>query len=456
MVPLCLSLALLVLAVPSHAQAPATAITSKYYPTYEYYVTKSPFWRTVSKMGQQPVMDGLGIWNASGTFGAGIVSESMGYAMMLAALYNDQPTFDRLSKTVQAGINSTGLFPWYWHPEENNGTSYKSVQDNSASDGDINIALAYIYADKAKQVYNWHDNPTLTYETMAQNYIAAIRLHDFSTNDIIANNYVLADGYMQALSKFAGNNWHPDYSDIRAYQIFKNYDTANAAFWNSAISYTMNCWKAIFNFGSNDPRKMENPKTGAISSVNSWVKLSNSTYQKLEANSTYSAVTASRGGEQPTLYYSDSQRLPMRLLNYINAAQNSKDVDMIGIASANLTALGTSYTDTIYKDLVDKVEIAMPWKQPGSGWIQDFTAAGLLVYASYYSMLNNPAYSNGISVYDSLNSKFGTNGMNGSIDVKGDLNKDDCFNASLTLWGFSVSREGMTPLQAYMLTVIVK
>src|SRR5271168_4288350 len=118
MVPLCLSLALLVLAVPSHAQAPATAITSKYYPTYEYYVTKSPFWRTVSKMGQQPVMDGLGIWNASGTFGAGIVSESMGYAMMLAALYNDQPTFDRLSKTVQAGINSTGLFPWYWHPEE--------------------------------------------------------------------------------------------------------------------------------------------------------------------------------------------------------------------------------------------------------------------------------------------------------------------------------------------------
>jgi Glycosyl hydrolases family 8 len=453
--PFCLPLALLVLAVPSWAQAPPTP-EPKYYPTYEYYVNKSKFWRNVSEMGNKPVSDGLGIWNESGKFGPGIVSESMGYAMMLAALYNDKQTFDRLSKTIQAGINSTGLFPWYWKQMGSNHTVYAVADENSASDGDINIALAYVYADTAKQVYGWNDSsPTLTYKMMAQNYIAAIRLNDFSTNDSLANNHVLADGYRQASSKFASNNWHPDYSDIRAYQLFKTYDTANGAFWSSAISYTMSCWKAIFNFGSNDPRTMENPHTGPISSENSWVKLSNSTYQNLQANSAYSAVSASRGGMEPTLYTSDSQRLPMRLLNYVNAEQNSKDVDMIGIASANLTALGTSYSNALYEFLVDKEPIAYPWKQETPGWIQDFTAAGLLAYASYYSKLDNPAYSNGMSVDSSLDTRFGTNGMNGSIAVKTDLDGDDCFNASLTLWGLSVSRGGMTPLQAYMLTVTV-
>jgi len=70
----------------------------------------------VTAMGNVALTNGLAIWNTTGTYGPGVVSESMGYAMILAALYDDKATFDRLSATVQAGIKSgvTGLFPWYW------------------------------------------------------------------------------------------------------------------------------------------------------------------------------------------------------------------------------------------------------------------------------------------------------------------------------------------------------
>ena len=93
--------------------------------------------------------------------------------------------------------------------------------------------------------------------------IAAIRLYDFSKHDLrMANNYVLADGYSQAQETFSKNNWHPDYSDIRAYQLFRQYDVYYANFWNGAIAVTKNCWKAIFNFGANDKRIYENASAG--------------------------------------------------------------------------------------------------------------------------------------------------------------------------------------------------
>jgi endo-1,4-beta-D-glucanase Y len=68
--------------------------------------------------------------------------------MILAALYNDKTSFDRLSAPVQAGIKSgsTRLFPWYWTQKSGASTEYSYADLNSASDADINIALAYMYA----------------------------------------------------------------------------------------------------------------------------------------------------------------------------------------------------------------------------------------------------------------------------------------------------------------------
>ena len=321
---------------------------------------------------------------------------------------------------------------------------------NSASDADINIALAYVYADKATRVYGW-SNPSTTYLTMALNYIEAIRKNDFSTSDSnTANNHVLADGYKQALNTFSAEKWHPDYSDLRAYQLFITYDTNHVGFWLDAIDATRNCWKAIFNFGTNDKRTSENANIGPISPKTSWVRISNPTYRGLQANSKdYSSVTATRTAQDidPQYYSSDSQRLPIRIMNYVNATLNGSDVDMLGIANSNLTALGTSYTNASYKCLVDRVSIANPWNQkqsdPPNCYVQNFTGGGLFAYASDSKLL----YSNRATVYNKLNAQFGSNGTNGSIGMNISSTDDDGFNASLTLWALTVSKDGETLLQ---------
>jgi Glycosyl hydrolases family 8 len=468
--PFCLSLALLVIAVPSHAQTPcsARAAASKYYPLYcAYYPPAGPtFWRKdvvamTSKDGSvsKEVDHGFAIWNTSGTYGAGVVSETMGYAMILAALYNDQATFDRLSATVQAGITigSTGLFPWYWNEKTNNCMSnctYFSADpnSNSASDADINIALAYVYADNATgpRVYGWKNPSAMTYKMMASKYIQAIRQYDFSKTDSdLANNYVLADGFIQARSLFLDNNWHPDYSDIRAYQLFQAYeDRPRIAFWQMAINITISCWKAIFKFGSVD-RRMQSAATGEINPSKFYVLLSNPTYQNLEANSVYSQIKAMRGGEDDQYYTADSQRLPIRLLNYINAKINSSANDVIEIACANLTALGTSFQNTQYKYLADKIKIT-DLTQNGN-YIQNRTAAGLLAYGSNPMLMSKLPCGPSQTAYNQINRDFGTNGTNGTVGLQ--LDSGDGFNISLTLWALTVSNDGVTPLQTHILSL---
>ena len=96
---------------------------------------------------------------------------------------------------------------------------------------------------------------------------------------------------------------------------------------------------------------------------------------------------------------------------------------------------------------VDKENIKSPWAQYASGWIQNFTAAGLLAYASNAKLI----YDNKHNVYNSLYSKFGSNGLDGVINL--DLDKEDGFNASLTLWGLTVSKDGETPLQSYVVSL---
>lgn len=443
------------------AQTAQSASSSKYYPYYQGYQPNAssppPFWRNVTKMNNTDVPNGLGIWNTSGTYGPGIVSESLSYAMINAALYNDQATFNKLSVTVQAGIPASGkgLFPWYWVPASSGATTsfvLGGSDTNSASDADINLALAYIYADQAKTVYGWVD-PTSgpTYKTMASSYIAAIRSFDFSSTDTNdANNYILSDGWKQAASLFSSNNWHPDYSDIRAYQLFQLYDTGNTAFWQNAISYTQSAWQAVFYFGANDNTgRTLNTATGPINSSKYYTDLSQPTYQQLEGSSDYAKITAVRGGSTPSSYNADACRLPLRLENYINATDNATSSDLInmrGIAGANFGALGTSFVGTGYNYLTDTISINYPWYQQGSGWIQNFQSVGLLAYALDPNLASYN--SNASTIASTLTSKWGngatTNGIgNGLTDTDG-------FNASLSLWGLTVPNQGETPLQAYM------
>ena len=428
------------------AASPATAMASK----YEYYYQgfqAGEYWVTVTKMNGIAVPNGLGIFNKDTGGNLNIVSETMGYAMILAALYDDQDTFDKLSATVQVGIRSgltptnieTKLLPWTWTQSSTAGTFALKSGASSASDADINIALAYIYADNASAVYGWPTKPTqgstLTYNQMATNYIQAIRTRDFASSaSNTANKYILTDGSDQAA---AGDiySWHPDYSDIRAYQLFANYDTSYANFWQSAITYTKAAWKAVFDFGSDDPRttwKSQPTSTIQSSLYNVW--LSNATYAGLTFSSNYSSVSASRTA---SVYDTDCSRMPIRLMNYVNALENY-DSSMSGIANSILSALGSTYLGNSYH-LTNQINIWSPFVQNGKVTTQNYTAAGLLALAGDSTL----PYSNRQTVETNLLTQFSS----GTIAT--DFGSTDGFNDSLTLWGLTVYVEGNTPLQAY-------
>ena len=461
---------------------------STYYSYYQDYRNDANYWVNVTKMGSVSVANGLALWNATGTKAGdpnpGVISETHSYGMILAALYNDKPTFDRLSATVQAGIQhgdgnsqtvSTGLFPWSWvltagtSVSPNTSTIYSCSDSNSASDADINLGLAYLYADKAADVYGWSATPSQggsSYETMATNYIQAIRQHDFSQTDTnLANRYVLAEGAAQATSGFGSNKFHYDYSDPRAYQLFEEYDpflsanpqSTGESFWATAVTTTSTVWKALFNFGDTDPRVTENANTGAINAATNYVKLSNPTYGTLQAAfSDYTQVQANRSG---TAYDSDAQRFPLRLLNYLDAkaAQGQTDSAMYGVAASNLKALGTSYVNANNK-LENAVPIADPWSQNG-GWIQDYTAAGLLAWAG--NDVLQPVNTAAAGIESSLLTAYSNGSWGGSEindtwtnpydnNVYAQPGNPDGFNDSLTLWGLTVYDQGRTPLQLHM------
>lgn len=463
--------------------AATTGNYSNYYTQYK----DGAFWIDIAKVGSYEedsyttVSNGLGIYDGAGTGGAGMISESMGYALMLAALYDDKDNFDRLSATIQAGIpygsskadgnggygTKTGLFPWSWKTtgnstyyayNSNSGQQYYNPYD-SASDADINIALGYIYADKAKTVYGWSDPSSgSTYATMAKNYIAAIRLRDFTSasGQSDANKHILADGADKAADGFPGYSatWHPDYSDIRAYQLFSTYDTSYASFWQSAITYTKAAWKSVLSFGSTDTRTTMTsaPTDGQYispASTNSWLTVN--TFYITNFSSDYKTVSGKYHGQDygsgsSQDYWADCSRMPMRLMNYVNASENA-DAEMQGMASALLSALGKTYKDQSYNSLTAAINIFTPFTQHyGSNYVQDYMGAGLMALASNTSLNPLQGVCDRATVYSNLNDDFGSDGTQRSTFT----DQGNGFNCSLTLWGLTINKNSQNALQRYM------
>ena len=443
-----------------------SVVSAKYSALYSEWVSSSnPYWLPVTKMGSVSVTDGLGVFN-NGTNGkSGIISETQGYAMVVAAMYGDQATFDRLSRTVQAGIaatnaSTTKLFGWAW---SQSGTTFTCSDTGSATDGDTNIALAYVYAAKNVSQFGW--TTSTDYASLATSYIQAIRQYDFSKAVSNGSQYLPNAGSGEASA--ANITFHPDYCDPRAYQLFQEYDGANADFWQKAIDYTRVAYKAIFNFGATDPRsefKTAN-YTGLIPSATSYTNLSNATYGSVSFGAdiysdpdAYQHVTMQRYASK---YDADSCRLPVRLVNYLGA--NPSDTEMVGVASANLLGLGTTWKSQGYEGLVDGIPIVSPYDYGYSigTWPESRLLAGLMLYAVpgiATSFAGDSAEKS--TLYTKADAYFGTNGTNGTsavvpTDNAGSSNpswiglaSSDGLDVTLTLWQLTVG--GKTPLQTYV------
>jgi len=448
---------------------------SSYSSYYDAYKASTTFWKPAnnfqsytSSSTKYPVSSsgssGLVILDGASTAGISGVqaaSESIGYSLLLAAQYNDKSTFDRISAFIQTALKASGktLMPWEvvtpdngvtWQvpPAKNPGTPQEVNYSTSASDGDINIALGYVYAYVAASTYGWSPNDSNgnSYYNLAANYIASIRALDFSANDSNTyNRYILTDGSAQAVSGL--DNWHPDYSDPRAYQLFQYFDSENAQFWESAESQALTSWKAVFDFGSADPRTQQSGN-GSINFATQNSNLSNATYG-IEAASSYSGYTGSRYSDQ---YDADSQRMPIRLLNYVQASENASNTDMTGIASSMLTALGTSFQtggSSGANQITNSVPISSPYANGGS-YTQNYTAAGLMALAAAPAT----TWTNKDAVFSNLDGRFGSTGMGSgsSTQIQNNLTGNSGYNDSVTLWALTVAAKGGTnvdnPLQA--------
>jgi endo-1,4-beta-D-glucanase Y len=158
--------------------------------------------------------------------GSSVVSEGIGYGMLLAVANNDQPLFDKLWKFYSDHLDPQGLMNWAMDacaaPGNNNA--------NSATDGDLDAAMALVQADAA-----WGG-----YTAAAKTLIGKIKT---SETDSCNGLNVLRPG-----DKFGGcsdpNNMgkvNPSYFAPGYYRVFALVDTANAAFWTklAADSYTL-------------------------------------------------------------------------------------------------------------------------------------------------------------------------------------------------------------------------
>jgi endo-1,4-beta-D-glucanase Y len=156
--------------------------------------------------------------NSSGAQVNSTVSEGIAYAMLASVYMNDQTAFDQFWRYAAQWLNENGLMHWYINAE---GTM--PLGTGAASDGDEDMAFAFLIADK-----KWGGGGSLTesYATLANRLIQAIWDHeiDHGRNDVLTPGDGFADGSVINISYFA-----PAF--FRAF----GRATGNTAEWNRVV-----------------------------------------------------------------------------------------------------------------------------------------------------------------------------------------------------------------------------
>jgi len=144
-------------------------------------------------------------------------SEGQGYGLLLSLMHDDQRTFDRLLKwsVDNLQVRRDALFAWAWGKRSNG--SWKIIDYNNASDGDILIALALLNAAK-----KWNHPP---YETLALKIIKDIRTLLVSQHNGVS---VILPGYY-GFEKKSGLILNSGYLILPAFSRFAKVD--DAKFW---------------------------------------------------------------------------------------------------------------------------------------------------------------------------------------------------------------------------------
>jgi len=154
-----------------------------------------------------------------------VVSEGIGYGMLLAVYFNDQSLFDDLWSFWKAKSgNSVGLMPWRW-----DGTGSNNTGSGSATDADEDAAFALIEASK-----QWSGG---SYSSDAKTLIGKIWSSDIDSNKTPLGG---SQGYSASSAK------NPSYFAPAYYREFAKIDS------NDWASVATNVYTLISHFNSSD------------------------------------------------------------------------------------------------------------------------------------------------------------------------------------------------------------
>ncbi len=140
------------------------------------------------------------------------VSEGIGYGMLLALINNDQNNFNKIFEGANANMwrgSSYGCWSW-----ANGGC----VQSGAATDADLDIALALVFADKLQEkgLWNSYNKNGVTYKSRAMEMIKSIKETMVSGDLLLPGDSWGGDGF---------NNINPSYFSTAAMRVFNQYQT---------------------------------------------------------------------------------------------------------------------------------------------------------------------------------------------------------------------------------------
>ncbi len=146
-------------------------------------------------------------------------SEGQSYMMLRSLIMEDKKTFDKVFMWSKYNLQQNGkLFGWLWGKNEMG--EYKLLDNNSASDADVDIATALLLAYEKWGSYYYLEE--------ALNIIRAI--WDEETKQI-DGHLVLMPGYKQAMDE--KNELNPSYFSPYSFRLFQKYDELHD--WNMLI-----------------------------------------------------------------------------------------------------------------------------------------------------------------------------------------------------------------------------
>lgn len=156
------------------------------------------------------------------------VSEGVGYGALLTVIYGDRSAFDGLLAYATKMHDPNGLMHWMRYGcDAHRDTKYSGSPDNSASDADLDLAMALLMA-KCK----WGD---AKYGDQATPVINAIRKEMFMD---VNGLHVLQPGDSSWFNDLGSGCINYSYLAPAYYRAFAKHLPSDASFWNKAADDT--------------------------------------------------------------------------------------------------------------------------------------------------------------------------------------------------------------------------